>query len=164
MTQKQTELRLIRMSEVETQEVRWLWRPYIPFGKITIIQGNPGEGKTTLSLRLAAACSQGQALPGMEPGAPINILYQTAEDGLGDTIKPRLMSAGADLNRIVCINETERSLSLLDNRIERGIRETKVCLKSTQRQEHCRDKAMILVGIAHCSTIAGSGIGNIFQP
>lgn len=82
MTQKQTELRLIRMSEVETQEVRWLWHPYIPFGKITIIQGNPGEGKTTLSLRLAAACSQGQALPGMEPSTPINIFYQTAEDGL----------------------------------------------------------------------------------
>lgn len=124
MTQKQTELRLIRMSEVKTQEVRWLWHPYMPFGKITIIQGNPGEGKTTLALRLAAACSRGQALPGMEPGAPINILYQTAEDGLGDTIKPRLMSAGADLNRIVCIDETERSLSLLDNRIEQGIRET----------------------------------------
>ncbi len=124
MTQKKTELRLIRMSEVETQEVRWLWRPYIPFGKITIIQGNPGEGKTTLALRLAAACSRGQALPGMKPNAPLTILYQTAEDGLGDTIKPRLMSAGADLNRIVCIDETDRSLSLLDNRIEQAIKST----------------------------------------
>lgn len=128
MTQKQTELRLIRMSEVETQEVHWLWHPYIPFGKITIIQGNPGEGKTTLALRLAAACSWGQALPAMELGAPINILYQTAEDGLGDTIKPRLMSAGADLNRIVCIDEMERSLSLLDNRIEQAVHETKAKL------------------------------------
>ena len=124
MTQKQNKLQLIRLADVPLTPVRWLWHPYIPFGKITIIQGNPGEGKTTLSLRLAAACSRGQALPGMEPSTPINIFYQTAEDGLGDTIKPRLMSAGADLNRIVCIDETERCLSLLDNRIEQGIRET----------------------------------------
>ena len=124
MTQNQTELRLIRMSEVETQEVHWLWYPYIPQGKLTIIQGNPGEGKTTLALWIAALCSQGQALPGMESCAPINILYQTAEDGLGDTIKPRLISAGADLTRIMCIDETERSLSLLDERIEKAVRAT----------------------------------------
>ena len=78
MTQKQTELRLIRMSEVKTQEVQWLWYPYIPQGKLTIIQGNPGEGKTTLALWIAAMCSQGLALPGMDPSSPINILYQTA--------------------------------------------------------------------------------------
>lgn len=124
MTQRQTELRLIRMSEVEIQEVRWLWYPYIPQGKLTIIQGNPGEGKTTLALWIAAICSQGQALPGMEPREPINILYQTAEDGLGDTIKPRLMSAGADLTRVLCIDETERSLSLLDSRIEQAVKST----------------------------------------
>lgn len=125
MTQKQTELRLIRMSEVELQEVRWLWYPYIPQGKLTIIQGNPGEGKTTLALWLAAMCSRGQALPGMERSNPISILYQTAEDGLGDTIKPRrLMTAGADLNRIICIDETKRSLSLLDERIEKAVKAT----------------------------------------
>lgn len=124
MTQNQTELRLIRMSEVETQEVHWLWYPYIPQGKLTIIQGNPGEGKTTLALWIAAICSQGQALPGMELCDPINILYQTAEDGLGDTIKPRLMIAGADLSRIQCIDEAERSLSLLDSRIEQAVKST----------------------------------------
>lgn len=124
MTQMQTELRLIRMSEVELQEVRWLWYPYIPQGKLTIIQGNPGEGKTTLALWLAAMCSQGTALPGMEPSSPINILYQTAEDGLGDTIKPRLTTAGADLNRIICIDEAEHSLSLLDERIEKAVKAT----------------------------------------
>ena len=122
MTQNQTELRLIRVSEVETQEVHWLWYPYIPQGKLTIIQGNPGEGKTILALWIAALCSQGQALPGMELCAPINILYQTAEDGLGDTIKPRLISAGADLTRIMCIDETECSLSLLDERIEKAVK------------------------------------------
>ena len=124
MTQKQTDLRLIRMSEVEIQEVQWLWHPYIPRGKLTIIQGNPGEGKTTLALWLAALCSRGQALPGMDANESINILYQTAEDGLGDTIKPRLMSAGADLARVLCIDETERSLSLLDSRIEQAVKST----------------------------------------
>lgn len=76
-------LSLVRMSEVRLQEVKWLWKPYIPFEKLTIIQGDPGEGKTTLALRLAAACSSGTALPGMEIAQPFNVIYQTAEDGLG---------------------------------------------------------------------------------
>lgn len=59
-------LSLVRMSDVQLQEVKWLWKPYIPFGKLTIIQGDPGEGKTTFALQLAAACSSGVALPGME--------------------------------------------------------------------------------------------------
>lgn len=71
------------MSDVKLQPVDWLWYPFIPFGKITMIQGNPGEGKTTLALRLAAACSTGNALPGMENREPFTILYQSAEDGLG---------------------------------------------------------------------------------
>ena len=53
-TQEET-VEIIRMSEVDTQTVEWLWEPYIPFGKVTIVQGNPGEGKTTFALRLAAA-------------------------------------------------------------------------------------------------------------
>lgn len=57
------EMKLKRMSEIDAEEVKWLWYPYIPFGKITIIQGDPGEGKTTLGLRLAAACSNGDVLP-----------------------------------------------------------------------------------------------------
>ena len=48
------ELKIISMDEVQSKEVNWLWYPYIPYGKITIIQGDPGEGKTTLDLRLAA--------------------------------------------------------------------------------------------------------------
>ena len=103
--------------------MQWLWHPYIPFGKLTIIQGNPGEGKTTLALRLAAACSIGTPLPGMEPVAPFPVIYQSAEDGMGDTIKPRLMEAGADLERVLSIVEDKVQLSLLDVRIEQAIRE-----------------------------------------
>ena len=103
--------------------MQWLWHPYIPFGKLTIIQGDPGEGKTTLALRLAAACSTGIPLPGMESMEPFNVIYQSAEDGMGDTIKPRLMEAGADLDRVLSIVEDKKQLSLLDERIEKAIRE-----------------------------------------
>lgn len=110
------------------QPVHWLWKPYIPFGKITIIQGDPGEGKTTLALRLAAACSTGVPLPGMDAMEPFSVIYQSAEDGMGDTIKPRLMDAGADLDRIFSIVEDKKPLSLLDERIEQAILENEAKL------------------------------------
>ena len=115
---------IIRMSEVDTQTVEWLWEPYTPFGKVTIVQGNPGEGKTTFALRLAAACTTGGTLPGMKPIQPFQVIYQTAEDGLGDTVKPRLMEAEADLDRVLVIDEAKRELTLSDERIERQSRRT----------------------------------------
>ena len=123
MTQN-NQLQLIRMADVELQEVKWLWKPYIPFGKLTIIQGDPGEGKTTFALRLSAACSSGKALPGMELTEPFHVIYQTAEDGLGDTVKPRLIDADADENMVLNIVEDSNSLSLSDERIEKAIIET----------------------------------------
>ena len=124
MSNAENKLQIRKMSEVELQEINWLWYPYIARGKITMIQGDPGEGKTTLALRLAAACSTGQALPGMEIVEPFNVIYQTAEDGLGDTIKPRLMEAGADQDRVLNIAEDVNSLTLLDGRIEAAIVQT----------------------------------------
>ena len=112
---------IIRMSEVDTQTVEWLWEPYIPFGKVTIVQGNPGEGKTAFALRLAAACTTGGTLPGMKPLPPFQVIYQTAEDGLGDTVKPRLIEAEADLDRVLVIDEAKRELTLSDERIEKAI-------------------------------------------
>ncbi len=97
---------MLRMADVELTSVDWLWFPYIPFGKLTIIQGNPGEGKTYFAMRLAAACTNRKPLPGMETIEPFNIIYQTAEDGLGDTVKPRLMEAEADLERVLVIDDT----------------------------------------------------------
>ena len=114
---------IIRMSEVDTQAVEWLWEPYIPFGKVTIVQGNPGEGKTYFAMRLAAACTNRKPLPGMETLEPFNIIYQTAEDGLGDTVKPRLMEADADLEKVLVIDDRDTPLTLADERIARAIRE-----------------------------------------
>ena len=96
-----------------------------PYGKLTIIHGDPGEGKTTLILRLAALLSQGESLPCDDrPQEPVKIIYQTAEDGLGDTIKPRLLAGDADCAQIKVIDETEASLTLLDERVEQAISET----------------------------------------
>ena len=114
---------MICMNDVEQTEVDWLWYPYIPFGKLTIVQGNPGEGKTFFAMQLAAACTNQKFLPDMEPFEPFNMIFQTAEDGLGDTVKPRLLSSGADLQRVLVIDDTENPLTLADDRIEKAIRE-----------------------------------------
>ena len=83
------------------------------------IQGNPGEGKTYFAMRLAAACTNRKPLPGMETLEPFNIIYQTAEDGLGDTVKPRLIEADADLERVLVIDDRDTPLTLADERIAR---------------------------------------------
>lgn len=118
------ELEIVRLSEIESKEVEWLWYPYIPYGKLTIIQGDPGSGKTMLILYLAALLSTGSALPTEEDvkHEPCTIIYQTSEDGYDDTIKPRLEKfEQADLNRIVFIKEDKCSLTMLDERIEKAI-------------------------------------------
>ena len=120
---EKTAVPMIRMSEVQQTEVDWLWYPYIPFGKLTIIQGNPGEGKTFFAMQLAAACTNRKFLPQMEPFEPFNMIFQTAEDGLGDTVKPRLLSAEADLERVLVIDDADNPLTLADERIENAIRE-----------------------------------------
>lgn len=127
MVEKQNvELKLIHMEDVVSKEVEWLWYPYIPYGKITIVEGDPGEGKTTLVLKLAAALSMGLPLPcdDYKEYEPIHIIYQTAEDGIEDTIKPRLEKAGADCSMIRVIDETDKELSMTDDRLEQAIIET----------------------------------------
>lgn len=119
------ELNIINMADVEAVAVKWLWKPYIPLGKITIIQGDPGEGKTTLALSIAAALTQGEKLPNeAESQAPMNVIYQTAEDGLADTIKPRLEAVNADCARVLVIDESKEELSMTDERIEKAIQQT----------------------------------------
>lgn len=75
------------MEDVQAREVNWLWYPYIPYGKLTIVQGDPGEGKTTFILHLAALLTKGEPLPNeetTEQREPVNVIYQNAEDSLED--------------------------------------------------------------------------------
>jgi hypothetical protein len=90
---------LISLNEVQPEQVKWLWASRIPFGKITILQGDPGLGKSTLALDLAARISKNLPLPDQSTAAlqePASVLLMSAEDGLADTIRPRLDAAGAD--------------------------------------------------------------------
>ena len=132
-------LKLINMEQVEIEKIDWLLYPFIPFGKVTIVQGDPGEGKTTMVLQIIAKLTKGEAVlpsgsdePALEGKTmalePVNVIYQTAEDGLGDTIKPRLLSAGADCSRVMVIDDDDQALTMMDARLEEAIIQTKARL------------------------------------
>jgi len=132
-------LKLINMEQVEIEKIDWLLYPFIPFGKVTIVQGDPGEGKTTMVLQIIAKLTKGEAVlpsgsdePALEGKTmalePVNVIYQTAEDGLGDTIKPRLLSAGADCSRVMVIDDNNQALTMMDARLEEAIIKTKARL------------------------------------
>ncbi len=92
---------LVTMSDVEEKPVDWLWEPWIPAGAITIIEGDPGLGKSLLTAALAAAVSSGTRFrPDAAVVGPANVIIMSSEDSLSQTIKPRLMAAGADLSKV----------------------------------------------------------------
>ena len=111
-------------SDIKCENVEWLWYPFVPYGKITIIQGDPGEGKTTLVLQMIAKLTKGESIINGETKESINVIYQTAEDGLSDTIKPRLVAANADCSKVLVIDDKETPLTMLDVRLEKAIAET----------------------------------------
>lgn len=120
-----TDFRYEYFSSVTQRKIEWLWYPYIPYGKLTILQGDPGEGKSTFILNIAALLTRGKPMPdGFPVPAPQRVIYQTAEDNLSDTVKPRLISAGADCEKIAYIVDEDSSLTLEDTRIEEIIRQT----------------------------------------
>ena len=116
------DLNLEYYSNVEPIKVDWLWYPYIPYGKVTLVQGDPGEGKSTFVLNVAALLSKGENMPdGYPVEKPETVVYQCSEDGTADTIKPRLIAAGAHCNRVAYIVEEDKPLTLNDTRLEKAI-------------------------------------------
>lgn len=91
------------LSDVEPERVEWLWDRRIPLGKITVLDGDPGNGKSALTTDLAARLSVGRTFPDGQPCDPAGVIIMNAEDGLGDTIRPRLDAAGGDPSRVLSL-------------------------------------------------------------
>ena len=96
----ETELLFRRLSTVEPETVRWLWRDRIPLGKLTVLDGDPGLGKSTLLLDLAARVTTGTAMPDGAPAENGLVILVTGEDGIADTVRPRFDAAGGDAERL----------------------------------------------------------------
>jgi hypothetical protein len=88
------------LSEVEPEEINWLWPPLIPFGMVSIMEGDPGVGKSYLAMHIAAQLSIGGSLPGVETLKRGRVLYCSAEDDPAFTIRPRIDAMGGDPERI----------------------------------------------------------------
>ena len=95
------------LSEIERQEVQWLWEKRLPLGKITILDGDPGMGKSLLAITLAACVSTGSPMPDGTPGKPGGVVLIAPEDGAGDTLRPRLEAAGGDPSHVLLLNMVE---------------------------------------------------------
>jgi hypothetical protein len=108
-------LQLEHFNTIKTSKVDWLWYPYIPCGKITVLQGDPGAGKSMFMIETISRLTKGEKLPDGMTRQPVEVIYQCSEDGLADTIKPRLDKAGADCERVAFIREDINSFTLNDD-------------------------------------------------
>jgi RecA-family ATPase len=120
-------LDITTMSDIAEETVNFLVKPYLPLGKLVLLNGDPNTGKTHLALAIAAAVTRGEPLPfdaEQNRREPAHTLFQSMEDGLADTIKPRLLKLGANCDRVHVINESAYPLKLDDPRIEQAIVQT----------------------------------------
>lgn len=109
-------------ADIETKPTEWLWKPYLPLGKVSILEGDPGNGKTFLALTLAAAVTKGLGLPNAGTFEPQNILFLSSEDDPADTLNPRIEAAGADMSRVHYLRDWS-TVSLQDEGKLRGLME-----------------------------------------
>ncbi|MFH1444709.1 MAG: AAA family ATPase [Candidatus Peregrinibacteria bacterium] len=126
---------IICLNDVKPEKISWVWEHRIPLGKLTIVEGDPGVGKSTIALDIAAHVSRGDPLPGDEHRTdikPMKCLLLTPEDGLADTIRPRLDKMEADVTKVLSLeavkdskgNEQhfslQKDLALMDEHLEGG--------------------------------------------
>ena len=118
------DFKLTYYRDIHSKKIDWLWYPYIPYGKITIIQGDPGEGKTTFVLSLLSILSTGGILPCSEKTIFGKAVYQNTEDNNEDTIKPRLEIHGADCSNICFIEKAHGQLTINDEELGDAVKES----------------------------------------
>jgi RecA-family ATPase len=125
------EHRRIAWNTVQPKEITWLWQNRIAFGKLNLIVGNSGLGKTTLALDIASRLTTGSPMP-LSDAEPImgNVLFQSNEDDIADTLLPRCIAAGADLRKIESIEADGLNIDEDCDIIEDNIKETnaRLCL------------------------------------
>ncbi len=115
---------LISLSSIEPREMNWLWKPYIPSGAMTIIQGDPGCGKTFLATWITSLVTNGGITPEGVTVDPGSVIFQSMEDGLAEGLVPRLISAGCDMNRCYVFDESDKPLHVQDlGRVEAALNE-----------------------------------------
>ena len=134
---------LIVFADVKSEEIEWLWAPYVPLGRLTMLGGDPGTGKSFITTALAAALSRGDPLPGEEEAGvsrePAAVLMLSAEDDPGDTIKPRLTNLHADQTRIFVSTDD----IILDNE---GLNAVRAMLRETKARLLIIDPIVAFLG------------------
>jgi len=112
------------LSTIEPKEMKWIWAPYIPQGAMTIIQGDPGSGKTFLGAWLAALVTNGLETPDGQTMAQGSVIFQSMEDGIAEGLVPRLTAAGCDMQRCFIFEEEDKPLYVQDlQRIETAFKD-----------------------------------------
>lgn len=121
---------LVRMQDVEEENIEWLYQPYVPRGKVTLCAAYPGAGKTYLLCYMAACVSTGRSFFKVNPfeTKPEKVIYLSAEDGLGDTLKARMRVCGADMSNIYSVIDEKAVLSFDNPQIEEIIKEVRPAL------------------------------------
>ena len=124
-------LKIIKAGDVIEEKVEWLWMPLIPFGKITLIQGDTGVGKTSFLLKIVADLSKGLYPPTVREGSlwerdkgePLKVFYVTSENGIGDTLVPAYRFFGGVIDNLL-LQDTDVDFELRPDEMRQAVLET----------------------------------------
>jgi RecA-family ATPase len=170
---KQPRFALTRLSDVPPERIEWLWDGYLPRGKIVILDGDPGLGKSSVAIDLAARISRGWSMPPSAPtplGPTGNVFILTSEDGLADTVRPRLDAAGADTDMIYSFAVPGRLVTFPDDVpvLGQAIAQRAVRLvivdplmgftSGSKRANHGQDMRQVLRPVAEIAEVTGATV------
>ena len=120
------------LSVVVNKEIKWLWKPFIPYGKVTLLQGDTGIGKTSLMIKMVADLSNGIFPPTMyrrkllppQQGNPVRTYYVSVENGMDDTVAPLFDQFKGDRSMVQFQDETQGHFTLCGDEIEACVEQT----------------------------------------